>query len=386
MSEGKILRSGFYETSYGHSHGYNSRSREARQQHYDENYKDMFPNNDIIRNKNISGSGFNELYMSHLYPRSAQVRASIQNQQGILGPGNVDSVRRQRCGDNDDIYLRQPDKDGEVAAQLGGHSQQPRTGDRARMFEPAPETRTASLLAKARWSATKTVEEIPGYRPVNYDTEYTDQHCNAARLDSSPWMGNSTNIDHSSYETDQQPLTRTKAEARDRPASARYLDHKAINDSHPSITFQDNTYPDPPLDPNNATMLDHMPQYRNARNRPATAGQMGIRNIGPPRKSRPAENFWEPPPHQQSPQVVLHSGLTNNLSRFTKLLSQQQVQQQHIEQQTRQQQTKQYIPQHQRHTTAKATTPRQSIPHQQPTVRTLEKTQLRQMVPQSVPY
>lgn len=306
MSEGRIKRSGFYETSYGHSNGYNSRSQSARQQHWEHTWQDQYAPVKQMQNKSIASCGYDTMSMAHLYPRSAQVRSTLQNQQGLLGPGNVDSVKRMTAGDSVDAYLRRPDVDRELAAQLQDTStwRQPRTGDRAQLPQGHEETRSEQIVPHARWSSRHSHEKMQAYRPVNYDTEYTSNLCDANHVDRSGWMRDNTISGHSNFERDFEVPSKTKADVRNRHHSERYLSEQAIWETHPGkngiSTFEmpRNTYPDPPEHPHNFNMLDHIPQYRNARLRPGTTGSLGTRNIGPPLKSRPAKNFWPTPTPQ----------------------------------------------------------------------------------------
>jgi hypothetical protein len=259
MSKAKIDSCGFYETSYGRQCGYNSRAQAAREKYFENNWKNMYPSAELLRRQNVSKLGYDRMAIRpscrDLYPRSSHVRASINDQLGLLGPTCLDTQSKALKPRDHPIYERAPCKDSIRTAQLPDYVEAPSSGSRALMPNVQPTTHLSErILPVARWNSRKTAERIPGFRPANYDTQYTDDFSNINRLDNSGWMRNSALGSQETSERAQLPPSRTFNEATQRraqtaPGQSRTITHAKLWDMHPTQSFIQNSRPESSYNP-----------------------------------------------------------------------------------------------------------------------------------------
>lgn len=296
-----------YSTTSGHHYGYNQRAETLNKQFFQSNYEKCYPAEENLRRQAVAASGFDRLGTRDLYVRSANVRTSKNDQLGLLGPHRISSYKAQRAGPDENLYA--VEQDGKLADDLPNYTQHYSSGARAITGDALDgyvggETRAANVEIKARWSSRKTAENRPGYRVPNYDTTYTDSHNNVKNLDKSTWMRNNT-VD--GYATDARSFEKPSQTKNDtlRPSNTQAT-HKSLWNLKPTLAgnspFRESTYPD--AAPGEYVKTNIMPQYRYAKNQEADGKPgLGMRNIGPPGRSRAVNNFWGQPNAHRYDQV-----------------------------------------------------------------------------------
>lgn len=292
MSQMKVKTCGHYETTYGHEHGYNERQKRAQQQHFDREWQQQYPSAEVIRRQSVAAGGYDKLGMSHLYDRSSQIRSALNDENGLLGPHLTNSYKAQAAKSGQNLYRVEQDDRG---ANMVDYHESTAMGTRANVgMTPAQPTRAERVQLNAKWSSRHTHEKASTSRVTNYDTEYIDKYNNVDSMEKKGWYRDNTKNGYVYDSQSFEATSKSKGDATTRPWTARRVTNESVWEMHPTQAFVQNTYPERPANPNDFDMRKHIPQYNQARTRPISAGNTGIRNIGPYGSAR-ANNFWNAP-------------------------------------------------------------------------------------------